>query len=141
MPNDHVYPTKIESFPLGRAWRPPSLRSAPSLQDFLQMILRPRVEGAQRSRNRLTERGQRIFDAWGDHRIDGPAHQPITRKLAQRLREHLVRDPRNRPPQLPVPLGIVRELIQDQHAPLVADGRQDLVNLADLPEGKCLTNP
>src|SRR5579871_911499 len=94
--------------------------------DFLHVVVRPLRERAERTAEGAAERRELVLHARLNLRVDGPLHQSVALEVAQRLRQHLLRDAADHAPQLVE--AAVLSLGQDadnQRRPLVGDAIED----------------
>lgn len=83
------------------------------------MALRPDAHRREQLAQGLAKWGQGILDPWRHHIVHGAHHQPVSFQAAQRLSQDLLRDPRNFPPQLTVPMGALGQRVEHQRGPLL----------------------
>src|SRR5690606_20888915 len=98
------------------------IESRPRRLDPGQVILRPGPDAAERLAQAVAEIGELVLDSRRDDRMDGALHEPVAFHLAQRLRQHLLADPRDLAANLgEAQLAMIGEDLENQHRPLVGD--------------------
>ena len=119
----HVFttPADLRSFLTGLAFALYMCVCGAGGLDVGEIVLGPPAHLGQQRREGLSESGERVLDAG---RYDGerdPSDDPVGLQGAQRLSEHLLANPADRPLQFGVAQSAASQRVQDQGAPLVGD--------------------
>lgn len=79
----------------------------------------------QRIDQRASKAGERVLNFRRNDRMNFPEDQSISLQTAERLREHLLRDPADLPEQRTVALRSVGQNVNNQRRPFIRDPIQD----------------
>jgi hypothetical protein len=99
------------------------------------VVQNPDRECDQWLRQRLAERGQAVFDLGRNSRMHLSQYQPITLKLSQRARQHLLGDSADHPFELIEPSGLLNQHDDGQDRPFVAHTPKYVVHLLACRKG------